>query len=540
MTNTGTVTVLFIDVVGPKQLRTGRADAPAQRIPEAHVELVRQQVGQHGGQQVMPMGDSFMVAFDSARGAVDCAVAVQRALAEHNRKNPEGQVQVRIAMNTGEAVRKEYDLFGAAVDAAARILSRAAGGQILVSDATRTVIGEAEDVALLDRGRFWLKGFPERWRLYEVLWQQEAIKAGPAAPTIAGRTPFVGREKERAELRGFLDQTQNGQGALVMITGEPGVGKTRLCEELAAEARGRGFLTLTGHCYEMKGTPPYIAFVEIIELAARIVEPGALRAALGDSAPAVARLVPALYRLVPDIPRPAKSLPEQERRYLFTAAHDFMARAGRVQPLLLVLEDLQWADDPTLLLLQHIVHRLHGMPVLIAGTYRGPKLEVDRPFAFAFDELLSQPPVRRMPLRRLPETGVAAMLQGRSGQEPPAPLVQATFTETEGNPFFVEELFRHLAEEGKLFDAEGRWRVDLRVEELDVPENVRLVIDRRLKRVSEECRRVLTAASVVGRGFSIELLEHLAALDEDTLLDAIDEAERAQLISSAAAGTEVR
>src|SRR3989304_4908098 len=174
MTSTATVTVLFTDVVGSTGMRTSRGDAAAQEIMHAHDELVRQQIEQHSGQEVKTIGDSFMVAFVSARKAVDCAVAVQRALEEHNRRSPSQQVQVRIGLNTGEVVREGDDLFGAAVDAAKRIEAKAGGGRFLVSEAVRAVIGSVKDLGFVDRGRFRLKGFPERWRLYEVAWREEA------------------------------------------------------------------------------------------------------------------------------------------------------------------------------------------------------------------------------------------------------------------------------------------------------------------------------------------------------------------------------
>ncbi len=226
MSTTSTVTVLFTDVVGSTQLRTTRGDEPAHRILQAHEELVRREIELCSGQEVKTIGDSFMVAFASARSAVDCAVAVQRAVEEHNKSNTDDQVQVRIGLNTGEAIREKGDLFGAAVDAAARIMSKAAGAQILVSGAVRSVVGEGKDITFIDRGPFWLKGFPERWRLYEVLWQEEKPSAIPAPPPIAERTPFVGRETERADLRRYLERAKAGQGALVMIGGEPGVGKS--------------------------------------------------------------------------------------------------------------------------------------------------------------------------------------------------------------------------------------------------------------------------------------------------------------------------
>ncbi|MBI1885040.1 MAG: AAA family ATPase, partial [Chloroflexi bacterium] len=525
-------------------------DEAAREIFRAHFELVRQQAEQHSGQEVKTIGDGFMVAFASARRAVACAVGIQRALVDWNAgvgaglAPPEGAassppteaIRVRIGLNTGEVIREEEDLFGEAVNAAARIAAKAKGGQILVSEMVKGLMGRAQDFDLVDRGRFRLKGFPERWRLYEVVWQEETLVAAP----IVERTPYVGREAERAELRRLLEQSIPGHGALVMIGGEPGVGKTRLTEELAMEAAQRGVTVRTGHCYEMEGAPPYIPFVEMLEEAIRVAEPAALRAALGDSAGEVARILPELRRIFPDVPPPLELPPEQERRYLFNSIREFIERASRANPLLLLMDDLHWADDSTLFLLQHLAQHLSSMPVLVLATYRDVELDVGRPLARTLEALLRQRLAHRISLKRLPEEGVEAMLGALGGQDPPPPLVQAIYSETEGNPFFVEEVFQHLAEEGKLFDAEGRWCADLEVTELNVPEGVRLVLSQRLQRVSEQCRRVLTAAAVIGRGFTFDLLEALGELEGDALLDAVDEAERANLIASVSDGPEAR
>ncbi len=534
----GTVTVLFTDVEGSTDLTTRRGDEAAQAILRAQRELVRHQIDEHGGHEVKGTGDGFMVAFSSARRAVACAIGIQRAIDEHNgRQPPEQRARVRVGMNTGEVIREEADLFGAAVNAAARIAAKAEGSQILVSETIKALLGPAKDVQFLDRGRFRLKGFPERWRLFEVVWQQQA--APIAAPVLAERTPFVGREAEREELRGYLERAVSGQGSLVMIGGEPGVGKTRLAEEVAAEARERGMLALTGRCYEMTGAPPYIPFVEMLEAAGRSVPPEALRAALGESAPEVAKLVPELRRTFPDIPSPPELPPEQERRYLFNGVRDFVARAGRAQPLLLVLDDLQWADDSSMLLLLHIAQQLSEMPVLVLATYRDMEVAAGSPLARGLEELTRQRLAHRISVKRLPEAGVAAMLRALSGREPPKPLVDVIFSETEGNPFFVEEVLKHLAEEGRLFDEKGGWRAGLAVSDTDVPDTLRLVIDRRLERLDEDVRRALTAAAVLGRSFSFDLLAALSEMDGDALLDAVDEAERAQLLTSASEGPEV-
>jgi len=532
----GTVTVLFTDVEGSTDLTTRRGDEAAREVLRACDELVRQQVARHRGREVKHTGDGLMVAFTSARRAIACAVDIQRAIAGRSRREPERAVRVRIGLNTGEVIREEEDLFGATVNAAKRITDHAAAGEILVSEGVKGILGAAPTVELEDCGEVQLKGFPALLRLYKVSWKEEA--AGPAGLSLPERTPFVGRESERADLRRLLDQAARGQGALVMIGGEPGVGKTRLAEELLPEARQRNVLAWTGHCYETEGAPPYIPFVEILETAARVIPAVALRDALGDSAPEVAKLMPELRHLFPDIPPPLELPPEQERRYLFNCMLEFIQRSGRAQPLLLILEDLHWGDDSTLLLLQHIAQRLSEMPVLLLGTYRDVELDVARPLARALRDLTRQRLAHDLTLKRLPEADVEAMLRALSGQEPPAPLVQAIYRETEGNPFFVEEVYKHLSEEGKLLDEQGGWRSDLRVSELDVPRGVRLVIGQRLERLNEECRHTLTAAAVIGRTFSFELLEALGDVKADALLDAIDEGERAHLIFSTSDGAE--
>ena len=362
-----------------------------------------------------------------------------------------------------------------------------------------------------------------------------------AAPGPAeGRTPFVGRESERAEARRLLERAVSGYGGVLLLGGEPGVGKTRLAEEVLAEGRQRGCLALTGRCYETEGTPPFIPWVEIVERSASIVPKAAFREALGDAAPEVAKLVPELRQIFPDIPQPTELAPEQQQRYLFSNFVSFVERGTQVTPQVLLIDDLHWADDSTLLLLQQVALRVSQMPLLIVGTYRDVDLDAARPFAKMLESLTRQRLAHKIALRCLPEAGVSDMLRALSGYVPAAHLVAAIFRETEGNPFFVEEVFQHLAEEGRLFDAEERWRADLRVEDLDVPESIRLVISRRVERLSPSARQVLTPAAVIGRSFDLTLLEALGDADGDTLLTALEEAEGAKLIRTVSSRREVR
>ena len=359
-------------------------------------------------------------------------------------------------------------------------------------------------------------------------------------PASDGRTPFVGRESERAEARRMLERAMSGQGGVLLLGGEPGVGKTRLAEEVLAEARQRGCLALTGRCYETAGTPPFIPWVEIVQHSARVVPGGAFREALGEAAPEVARLVPELRQKFPDIPPAIELEPDQQRRYLFSNFLEFVERAAQVTPHVVLLDDLHWGDESSLLLLQHLAQHAAHMPLLVVGTYRDVDLDVERPFAEMLETLARQRLAQRLAIGRLSEAGVGGMLTALSGQAPPAAFVTAVFAETEGNPFFTEEVFHHLREEGRIFDDNGSWRADLRVENLEVPEGVRLVIGRRLKRLSPETRRVLNSAAIVGRSFDLRLLEALGDAQGSALEAAIEEAERAKLILTVPSGRELR
>ena len=361
-----------------------------------------------------------------------------------------------------------------------------------------------------------------------------------AEPVAEVRIPLIGREQEFAELRRAMEEALAGRGSLVMIGGEPGIGKTHLTSAILDEAKRRGAFAVRGHCYEMEGAPPYVPFIEMLEYSVRTAPRDSLRYSLGDDAPEVAKLMPELRTMYPEMPAAVQLPPEQQRRFLFNAYRSFVERSARLTPIVAVFEDLHWADEPTLLLLQHMAQTLSTTQMLLIGTYRDVELETTRPFAKTLETLLRQKQATRMTLRRLAVGGVESMLAAMSGQTPPTSLARVVFAETEGNPFFVEEIFRHLSEEGKLFDESGKWRAGLRVDQLQVPEGVRLVLGRRLDRLGADARRVLTTAAVIGRSFSLRLLEELEKQQPDAALDAIEEAERAHLVAAEAGGRETR
>ena len=428
------------------------------------------------------LGDGFLLSFLSV-AAVQCAVGIQRVLEEHNASDAQRRVRVRIGIHVGEVSDRDGLLYGQAVHVAARITAEAAGGQILVSDVVRQQAEPEGKWRFVDSGLFWLKGFDERWRLFEVSLGQAASVQRPSivAPRL---TPLIGRDSEQADLRQAVDEALAGHGGLAVVAGEAGVGKSRLVAEIGGEAEARGMRVLTGNCVEMDSVPPYLPYVEMIEqVISSPRSPLALREALGDVAPEIARIAPALRRLFPDIPEPLELPPELARRYLWNSFGEFVARGAQTQPLLLVLEDLHWADDYTLLLTEYLAPLLPEMPVRIIGTYRDDEIDISHPLSHVISQLSRRRLINRISLSRLSFGDVRAMVEALVGQPPPEELVRVIDSETEGNPFFVEELYLHLAESGVLSDGRGRIRPNLKVDEASVPESIRLVVGERLSAV---------------------------------------------------------
>lgn len=523
----GPLTIVFSDVEGSTDLRTQRGDTAAHRILRAHEEIVRRCVAEHDGREVKALGDGFMIAFASARKALSCGRAIQDALAAHNRSVPGDEVHVRIGINTGEVVVEGDDLYGQAVNAAARIAARARGGEVLVSEVVRHVVGSGPEFTFTDRGRFRLKGFPDRWHLYALT----STADDASAHTGTGRTPFVGRAAESAELTRLLDRAAAGEGSLVLLGGEPGVGKTRLVEELVRQAAGR-FHTRIGHCYESGRDLPYMPWVEIIEAAIAESTPEELRLALGDEASEFARLVPELRRVLPGVGPPLELPAEQQRRYTFNSIRDYVTRTSQAQPRLYVLEDLHWADEPTLGLLEHLTERLATIPCLIVSTYRNSPADITPQLRETLSRLVRRSHVRRLDLARHSEEEVGVLLRALAGADAPDRVRSAVFGETDGNVFFVEEVFRHFHEAGRLLDERGRFRVDIAIGELEVPPTVALVTGQRIDRLSEPTQRVLGIAAVAGRHVGFELLEAVAGVTADELIDSLEEAERAGLVAT--------
>jgi AAA ATPase domain len=357
--------------------------------------------------------------------------------------------------------------------------------------------------------------------------------------SFAERTAFVGRESEHSTIRAAIDGALTGHGSVVMLAGGPGVGKSRLAMEMAEYASRVGFRYLVGHCYERDEPFPFLPFAEIIE--GSLAEAASLddfRRRIGDNAAELAQIAPSLRRVFHDIPQPLELPPAQKRRHLFQSVSDKVGRAARTCSQLYILEDLQWADESTLSLLIHLANRVAQLPVVILGTYRGGYSENNPALVRTLEELIRMG-IRPLKLGGLSKDATAQMLLGLSQrQDAPESLVSLIFEESQGYPFFVEEVYRHLAEEGKVFDEAGQFRTDIRIDDTDVPENVRLIIGRRLERLDEREKRALTAAAVIGRSFSFKLLVAICKIDVDQLFTVIERAQRMGIIVPSSEGPE--
>jgi DNA-binding SARP family transcriptional activator len=350
-----------------------------------------------------------------------------------------------------------------------------------------------------------------------------------AAPERAARTAeagraaaFVGRERELDELMSALADARAGRGRLVLVGGEPGIGKSRLADELAGRAEELGARVLSGRCWEAGGAPAFWPWVQALRTHIREREPEALRAELGVRAPDLAQMLPELRELLPGLPEPLALPPDGARFRLFDATATFLRNAARARPLVVVLDDLHAADAPSLLLLEFIARELDGTRLMVLGAYRDTEIGGDHPLTSTLAELAREQATRRLTLTGLSEVAVGHYIELSTGAAAPGSLVAALHRGTEGNPLFLAELARLLSDERLL--ERGT------LERLPIPQGVHEAIRHRLRRLSDRCRRMLSVASGLGREFSLAALERVSGAHGDALLELLDEARAARVV----------
>jgi len=531
---TKTVSVLMTDLVGSTAIADRVGPVVAEGLRAEHFGLLRGALERTGGREVKTLGDGLMVVFSSASRALSCAVQMQQEVEARNRRSEE-QLELRIGVSLGEATVEGGDYFGAPVIESSRLCAAAVGGQIVVDAHARQIGGAREGHRFRSLGGLELKGISAPVLAFELLWEP-MLAAGIVLPERLRELPatgYVGRVAERERLSELWGRVCEGSLRLALISGEAGVGKTRLSTHLALQVHGEGATVLYGRCDEDLGVPyqPWVqALGYFVNQAPRLLLDAHLERHGGD----LARLVPVLGDRLPELPAPRQSDPETERYLLYAAAAGLLEVAAEQEPLLLILDDLQWADGPTLSLLRHVVATGASMRVMVVGTYRDSELSRDHPLTALLADLHREHGVERLKLTGLQAEDLLALMEALAGHQLDQDgrvLARQITRETSGNPFFAVELLRHLTESGAIVQEDGgRWRLVGEVAELGLPQSVREVIGRRVDRLGSDARTALSAAAVIGREFEIDLLLAVLELSEARLLDLLEQAVSASLL----------
>jgi tetratricopeptide (TPR) repeat protein len=376
-----------------------------------------------------------------------------------------------------------------------------------------------------------------RQALASALSESDQLADAETAPAVAildalSRGRMVGRTTELAETRELWRRARDGQGHAVLLSGEPGAGKTRLAREVTIQAALDGAVVLTGGCYEYEATTPYLPFVEAFRRWVREQHDDEdLREVLGDAVTQIAKLAPEIESRLGPFPERHQLSAHEERLLFFDAVAQVFATLARHHALLFYADDLHWADRGTLWLLGHLLRQLRQERVLLVGAYRETELDRAHPLAKSLVDWNRERLITRIALKRFDKSETQAQLGALLGEEVSADFGDAVHTETEGNPFFIEEVLKALIESGSVRRESGRWqRCDL--EQLVIPQSVKEAIGHRLDRASPETNDVLRAAAVLGKVFLFDELSAATQQKEDALLDALDEAVGAQLIAA--------
>ena len=512
------VTLLFTDLVGSTELLSELGDDEAERFRRVHFGLLRDVATAHRGQEVKNLGDGLMVAFASAVNALGCAVGIQQAVHRHNARQGNERLKVRVGLNIGEPIRDEDDYVGTPVVIAKRLCDKAEGGQILASELLRALVGTRGGFAFRSCGPIALKGISEPLPAAEVEWEPAPERRIPLPALLVrdDEAPLVGRAAPLDQLSRCWEEASAGRCRVAMLVGEPGIGKTRLAAEFCREAYSEGALVLLGRCYE-ESLIPYQPFVEALRSYIAECPLDELTLQIGPHRRTLARLIPELGAPSAEAAiDPFIAYSERDQFLLIDAVASLLGAVADEQAVILVLDDLHWADAPTLLLLRHLARVLERDQLLVLGTYRQTEVDEAHPLSPALAELRRARALETLAISGLGEEDVSALISSRSEGGFPANLVRSIVERTEGNPFFVEEVLREFAGDR---DALAR-----------IPESVKDLLLRRMRPLDDDCKRMLTFAAATGHEFTLDVLELVSEAAPDKLLESLERAIAAHIV----------
>jgi predicted ATPase/tRNA A-37 threonylcarbamoyl transferase component Bud32 len=361
--------------------------------------------------------------------------------------------------------------------------------------------------------------------------KQSVVVPSPRA-IVAKEVQLVDRVEELSLLRECVDRAIRGEGGLVFLYGEAGIGKTRLTRELGAYARLRGMQVLYGRCpalFRMDGVPPYILWNEVIKDYLQVCTPEQLYKVIGYYPGEVCKLVPEVKQKLGAFPQSLPISPEHERDRLFEAVSQFITNISKEAPLLVVLDDLQWTDQSSLLLLHYLTRGVYREQLLLLGAYRDTDIDERHPLSPVLTELNRERLVQSAQLKRMSFDEVSEMIKRLLEQDDvPREFCERVYEKTRGNPFFVEEVIKSLKEEGVIYHEENKYKIR-EVSEIEFPKTVKSVIKARISRLDEECQNVLTLASFIGNDFTFEALWGVTGIEESKLLEMIEKILKTEL-----------
>jgi tetratricopeptide (TPR) repeat protein/tRNA A-37 threonylcarbamoyl transferase component Bud32 len=344
-------------------------------------------------------------------------------------------------------------------------------------------------------------------------------------PSAMKEVPLIDRVEEMNLLKEAADRAVRDEGGLVFLYGEAGIGKTRLARELGAYARLRGMQVLYGRCpalFRMDGVPPYVLWNEVIKDYLQVCTPEQLYKVIGYYPAEVCKLVPEVRQKLGAIPQSLPISAEHERDRLFEAVSQLITNISKEAPLLVVLDDLQWTDQSSLLLLHYLARGVHREHLLLLGDYRDTDIDERHPLTPVLTELNRERLLQSVQLKRMSLNDISEMIRQILEQDDvPKEFCELVYEKTRGNPFFAEEVIKSLKEEEVIYREENKWKIK-EIGKIEFPKTVKSVIKARVSRLDDECQNVLTLASFVGNDFTFEALCGVTGVEESKLLELLE------------------